>query len=327
MIPLAERYRDRLPVDRRHAGRVARRGLDAAPPRPAPLRAARHRALAQVGGLEPDRELQGPRHDRGGVEGASRRARRRSCARRPGTPQPRRPRMPRGPGSPRSSSSPPGRSRAARSRRPRPPGRGCSRCRARSRRRSTPPGSWDGAATHALVNSLNPYRLEGQKTAAFEIVEELGGAPDVLALPYGGGGNTRAYALGFDESGAGLPPFLAGEATERAFTMATAIRIAEPAHARRRRRRSPARAGRSSGSPTRRSWPPGAIWHSSRASSASPPRPRASPRWRASGRSRAPASSASSRATASRTRRPRRASPPRRSRCRRTRTPSRRPRA
>ena len=44
--------------------------------------------------------------------------------------------------------------------------------------------------THVLVNSLNPYRLEGQKTAAFEIVEELGGAPDVLALPYGGGGNT-----------------------------------------------------------------------------------------------------------------------------------------
>jgi threonine synthase len=84
--------------------------------------------------------------------------------------------------------------------------------------------------SHALVNSLNPYRLEGQKTAAFEIVEELGGAPDVLALPYGGGGNTRAYALGFDESGAGLPPFLAGEAAERAFTMATAIRIAEPAH-------------------------------------------------------------------------------------------------
>jgi threonine synthase len=84
--------------------------------------------------------------------------------------------------------------------------------------------------THALVNSLNPHRLEGQKTAAFEIVEELGGAPDALALPYGGGGNTRAYALGFDEAGAGMPPFVAGEASARAFTMATAIRIAEPAH-------------------------------------------------------------------------------------------------
>ena len=44
--------------------------------------------------------------------------------------------------------------------------------------------------THVLVNSVNPHRVEGQKTAAFEIVEELGGAPDVLALPYGGGGNT-----------------------------------------------------------------------------------------------------------------------------------------
>lgn len=84
--------------------------------------------------------------------------------------------------------------------------------------------------THALVNSLNPYRLEGQKTAVFEILEDLGGAPDVLALPYGGGGNTRAYALGFEEAGAGLPPFLAGESSTRPYTMATAIRIAEPAH-------------------------------------------------------------------------------------------------
>jgi threonine synthase len=83
--------------------------------------------------------------------------------------------------------------------------------------------------THALVNSLNPHRLEGQKTAAFEIVEDLGGPPDVLALPYGGGGNTRAFGLGFD-SDAGAPRFLAGESSTRAYTMATAIRIAEPAH-------------------------------------------------------------------------------------------------
>jgi threonine synthase len=84
--------------------------------------------------------------------------------------------------------------------------------------------------THVLVNSLNPDRLEGQKTAVFEILEELDRVPDALALPYGGGGNTRAYALGFDEAGAGLPPLIAGEASERAFTMATAIRIAQPAH-------------------------------------------------------------------------------------------------
>jgi threonine synthase len=53
------------------------------------------------------------------------------------------------------------------------------------------------AGRTVLVNSLNPHRLEGQKTAAFEIVEELGPRADVLALPYGGGGNTVAYAKGF----------------------------------------------------------------------------------------------------------------------------------
>jgi threonine synthase len=85
--------------------------------------------------------------------------------------------------------------------------------------------------THALVNSLNPYRIEGQKTAAFEIVEELGAAPDVLALPYGGGGNTSAYLKGFLEAGSGMPRILAAETTERATTFASAIRITEPVHA------------------------------------------------------------------------------------------------
>jgi threonine synthase len=85
--------------------------------------------------------------------------------------------------------------------------------------------------THVLVNSLNDHRLEGQKTAAFEIVEDLGGAPAVLALPYGGGGNLRAYARGFTEAGAGLPALVAGEAAERETTVASAIRIADPAHA------------------------------------------------------------------------------------------------
>ena len=84
--------------------------------------------------------------------------------------------------------------------------------------------------THVLVNSLNPDRLEGQKTAAFELAEELGGPPDLLALPYGGGGNTRAYALGFEELGTGLPRLLACEAAGRAETVASAIRIVEPAH-------------------------------------------------------------------------------------------------
>jgi threonine synthase len=85
--------------------------------------------------------------------------------------------------------------------------------------------------THALVNSVNPHRIEGQKTAAFEIVEELARVPDVLALPYGGGGNLTAYARGFAEAGAGLPRFVAGEAASRATTVASAIRIEDPAHA------------------------------------------------------------------------------------------------
>ena len=84
--------------------------------------------------------------------------------------------------------------------------------------------------THVLVNSVNPYRIQGQKTAAFELSEALGGPPDVLALPYGGGGNTRAYALGFEEWGEAMPRIIAGEAAERATTMASAIRIAEPVH-------------------------------------------------------------------------------------------------
>ena len=84
--------------------------------------------------------------------------------------------------------------------------------------------------THVLVNSLNPDRLDGQKTAAFEIGEELGAAPAVLALPYGGGGNLTAYARGFVESEA-LPRLVAGEAVERATTVASAIRIGTPAHA------------------------------------------------------------------------------------------------
>ena len=85
--------------------------------------------------------------------------------------------------------------------------------------------------THVLVNSLNPDRIEGQKTAAFEIVEELGATPYVLALPYGGGGNVTAYARGFGDAG-GLPRLVAGEAGERSSTVASAIRIAAPAHAR-----------------------------------------------------------------------------------------------
>ncbi len=77
------------------------------------------------------------------------------------------------------------------------------------------------------VNSINPDRIEGQSSAAREVVEQLGGTPDVLALPFGGGGNTVAYALGFGEQ---LPRFVLGEAERRADTFASAIRIVEPVH-------------------------------------------------------------------------------------------------
>lgn len=85
--------------------------------------------------------------------------------------------------------------------------------------------------THVLVNSLNPDRIEGQKTAAFEIAEQLGRIPDALALPFGGGGNTRAYAKGFAETGPPLPQIVAVQATDRARTVASAIRITDPVHA------------------------------------------------------------------------------------------------
>jgi threonine synthase len=80
-----------------------------------------------------------------------------------------------------------------------------------------------------LVNSLNPDRIDGQRSVVGEIVDQLGGVPDVIALPYGGGGNVSAVAAGCDE--AGISPTLGvGEAEQRPTTFASAIRIAEPAH-------------------------------------------------------------------------------------------------
>jgi threonine synthase len=91
----------------------------------------------------------------------------------------------------------------------------------------------------ALLNSINPYRLEGQKTAAFEVLETLGGPPDWLALPVGNGGNISAYWKGFTEMGvaprmlagqaAGAAPLLTGVPVRNPQTVATAIRIGNPA--------------------------------------------------------------------------------------------------
>jgi threonine synthase len=115
-------------------------------------------------------------------------------------------------------------------------------------------GSFDDALTMvvglsqkypiALVNSLNPYRLEGQKTAAFEINDVLGTAPDLLALPVGNAGNITSYWMGFtqqhnrDNTGlpvilgvqaAGSAPLVLGHPVELPETVATAIRIGKPA--------------------------------------------------------------------------------------------------
>ncbi len=84
--------------------------------------------------------------------------------------------------------------------------------------------------THVLVNSLNPYRREGQKTAVYEIVEELGTVPDAFVIPYGGGGNTSAYAIAIAELGV-TTPIYSVEAEHRPTTLASAIRIGDPVHA------------------------------------------------------------------------------------------------
>ena len=93
----------------------------------------------------------------------------------------------------------------------------------------------------ALVNSVNPWRLEGQKTGAFEIVDQLGGvAPDWHCLPVGNAGNISAYWMGYKQYGRGLPRLLGGQAAgaapivlgrvvEKPETLATAIRIGNPA--------------------------------------------------------------------------------------------------
>lgn len=97
----------------------------------------------------------------------------------------------------------------------------------------------------ALVNSVNPHRIDGQKTAAFEIVDELGLAPDLLCIPVGNAGNITAYWKGFTEyksagkasnlprmwgfQAAGAAPIVLGHSISEPETIATAIRIGNPA--------------------------------------------------------------------------------------------------
>lgn len=97
----------------------------------------------------------------------------------------------------------------------------------------------------ALVNSVNPYRIAGQKTAAYEVCEALGDAPDILAIPVGNAGNITAYWRGFNEcaeygratlhprmcgfQAAGAAPLVSGKPVSDPQTIATAIRIGNPA--------------------------------------------------------------------------------------------------
>ena len=99
--------------------------------------------------------------------------------------------------------------------------------------------------TITLVNSINPYRIEGQKTAAFEIVDDLGDAPEYHAIPVGNAGNITAYWKGYQEyqrggkcdilpkmlgfQAAGAAPIVLGKPVEKPETIATAIRIGNPA--------------------------------------------------------------------------------------------------
>jgi threonine synthase len=108
------------------------------------------------------------------------------------------------------------------------------------------PGAADEVSTlPTLVNSVNPFRIQGQKTAAFEVCDDLGRAPDVLAIPVGNAGNITAYWAGFCEyaaagqvagrprmlgfQAAGAAPIVAGHPIARPETRATAIRIGNPA--------------------------------------------------------------------------------------------------
>ena len=141
-----------------------------------------------------------------------------------------------------------------------------------------------------VVNSINPFRIEGQKTAAFEICDALGDAPDVHCIPVGNAGNITAYWKGYSEyerdgpdhegaPDAGLAGRGLGAARARASRSCTPRRSRPPSASATRRagtprsRRATSRAGRSERSPTRRSSTRTGSWPRSKGCSSSPRRP------------------------------------------------------
>ena len=219
-------------------GRHAAGGLDPARARAAAVRARRRRRLAEDRGRQPDRQLQGPRHDLRGLRGRARGRRGRdlrldrqyrgvACRLRGTRRDPWR--CDRARGQDRDGQARPG----ADARRPgdRDPGqlRPCPAARAHL------------ADQHpiALVNSVNEFRIEGQKTAAYEIAEALDDELDALCIPVGNAGNITAYWRGFREIGmrpkmfgfqaAGAAPLVLGKPVEFPETVASAISIGNPA--------------------------------------------------------------------------------------------------
>ena len=185
-----------------------------------------------MGGREPDGQLQGPRD--GGRGRPRRRARRARCRLRLDGQHRRLRRRVRGARrAARGDPDPEGRGRSRKLAQVLPPAPSSARSRATSTnvqslaRRLAEEEGW------VNVNSINPDRIEGQASAAREIVAQLGGLPDVLALPYGGGGNTTAYLARVRRR---RPRILPVQSGERATTVGSAIRIVEPAASRAGRR-------------------------------------------------------------------------------------------
>ena len=238
--PLIERYRDRLPLEPGDPVVTPERGLDAAgrgagrsPSASAPA------CYLKLEGANPT----GSFKDRGmtvavsRAKGAGRRGRDLRLDRQHGG---QRGRLRRAGRAARRGDRPGGQDRDRQAR----PGADARRAGDRAARQLRPTRSRSSASSRRrhpveLVNSVNPYRIEGQKTAAFEVCDELGGPPDALAIPVGNAGNITAWWRGFREYEAapvlygfqaeGAAPLVRGQPVAEPETVASAIRIGNPA--------------------------------------------------------------------------------------------------